>query len=909
MSVGTLSSQQLKSLVEDKWQRDEDAVAVGLHVANSWPGPSEVEFPFGKASVVRADTVFQVREALLSAERNKGRIILLTKLQQGDLGHDVVARLARSRLFPIDHWASLCALFKAKELDRSICNPAIAQALLETAPVDGYPPVSAGLLDAGTVWRAICRHVFEMGEREPDLVTLLLWATSKSAATRYLNANDDLRSILRQRLTTNLGDAADSILRFVESGAGADAVALAVACQVVFGEGVDETLDAASARMEQYHNNQPIPKAIGRVLGRVAADAIADLDRQEDARLSIQHLQRADELLRQFRCEEHVHRNRLTLLSYEQRLARFGSQVEAAIGAGTEEAIRRCEELQREITNHRISKLGRKNEQIARTEMAVRLVRWLSTPVPSPNSFSEMVNLYRKELAFVDWARESICRGDLNDGLTKAYQQLGEAVSKRREEFNRAFARSLADWTSVGTTIDDTCGVENVLSRIAAKIAEADNRVLFIVLDGMSWAVCHELLADIRQEHWFEATLDPSSALPTPVIATVPSVTHYSRASLLSGVLTRGDSSVEKRNFEANDALKQVCDKRHPPMLFHKKEVTEGARGVVGEDLSKAITNANNRVVGVVINAIDDRLSSAQQIRDDWTINRISPLGNLLKLARDSSRVVVLASDHGHVWHRPEARLLPGDAGTRWRPKASNLQDDEIAISGERVRDENGQSTVIVPCVETIYYGKQQNGYHGGATPQEMLCPLVILTERKSDDKGQLDGCRGLFPCGFSEPDWWLSAPVATTAVEEPSLPVTIVPKGPASLFDNLRDDEPTKKADKTAGEPGKSVSSAAWIERLVSSQAYKDQKEFVRRHAPDDEIIRRCLEALDSQGGIMTPAAFSKAADVPAGRLDGLIARIQRLLNVDGYEILTFSRNENRIELNVQKLKRQFDL
>ena len=66
---------------------------------------------------------------------------------------------------------------------------------------------------------------------------------------------------------------------------------------------------------------------------------------------------------------------------------------------------------------------------------------------------------------------------------------------------------------------------------------------------------------------------------------------------------------------------------------------------------------------------------------------------------------------------------------------------------------------------------------------------------------------------------------------------------------------------------------------------------------------------ALDAQGGIMTPVAFAKAADLPEGRLDGLIARMQRLLNVDGYEILAFSRNENRIELNIAKLKRQFDL
>src|SRR3954454_25292732 len=166
MSVGALSSQQLRSIVEDKWERDEDALAVGLHVATSWAGPDEVEFDFGKARVVRADTVFGVRQALRDAEHTKGRIILLTRLQQADLGHDVVARLARSRLFPIDHWATLCALFRAKELDRSICDPAVAHALIEHAPPDGYPPVSAGVLDGGTVWRALSRHVFDMGESE-----------------------------------------------------------------------------------------------------------------------------------------------------------------------------------------------------------------------------------------------------------------------------------------------------------------------------------------------------------------------------------------------------------------------------------------------------------------------------------------------------------------------------------------------------------------------------------------------------------------------------------------------------------------------------------------------------------------------------------------------------------------------
>jgi hypothetical protein len=898
--VGTLSAQQLRSLVEDKWQRDLDAVAMGLHVAQPWKSPSDVEFDFGKAHVVQADTVFQIREALLDAERSKGRIILLTKLRQGDLGNDVVARLARSRLFAIDHWASLCSLFKAKELDHSICDASLAEALLECAPADGYPPVSAGILDAGTVWRATCRHVFEMGEREPDLVTLLLWATNKVAVSRYLNASDELRAHLRERLVTNLGDAADAILQFVDCQAGADALALAVDCQVVFGEGQDAVMDAAAARMEQYHNNKPISKLVGRALGRIANDAIADLDRTVDPRLAQEHLQRADELLRQFRCEDHAYRSRLTLLGYEQRLSRFGEQIIASLASG--HGIEECERRQGEIANHRRARLGQRVEQVARTEMALRVVRWLSTPVSSPSGFSEIVNQYRKELAFVDWARESVCRGEDVADLTKAYRELDQAVLKRREDFNHTFAQELVNWTSVGSSTDGVLGVEDVLSNVVAKVAESNNRVLLIVLDGMSWAVCHELLDDIRNEHWFEVTLDESSALPRPVIATLPSVTAYSRTTLLSGALVNGDSSDEKRHFEANSALRQVCDKRFPPGLFHKKEATEGARGAVGEDLSSAILEMRYRIVGVVINAIDDRLSSAQQIRDDWTINRISPLGPILKLARDSGRVVILASDHGHVWHRPDARLASGDSGTRWRSDTGNLAQGEIAIKGNRVRDKDGNNSIISTWSEALYYSKQQNGYHGGATPQEMICPLVILTDKTSTYSG-------LFPCEYPKPDWWRSAPVASIVDPEPVSPVVApLPKRPPSLFDHVKEEEPTTKDERPVTIP-QIQRSATWVERLIASQAYQDQRDFVRRHAPDDDTVRRSLLALDASGGILTPAAFCRATDVPAGRLDGLMARIQRLLNVDGYEVVVFSRAENRIELNVARLKRQFDL
>lgn len=898
MTIAAISPQQLRSLVEDKWQRDQDAPAVGLHVTTAWSGPAEVEFDFGKASVVRADTVFQVREALLSAESQNRRIILLTKLQYSDLGNDVVARLARCRLFPIDDWASLCALFRAKELDRSICDQAIAQALLENRPKDGYPPVSAGILDAGTVWRAISRHVFEMGESEPDLVGLLLWAASKSGSARYLSASDELKASVSKRLAGRLGDVADSVLRFIESGASANALALAVVCQVVFGEGQDPTLDAAAARMEQYHGNKPVSRGMGRTLGRAAQDAIADLDRRDDPRIAQHHMQLADELLRQFRCEDHAYRNRLTLLGYEQRLARLGEQISSTIDSPSESAVQRCEELQQHIANHRLAQVGRYQERALRTEMAVRLVRWLSRPSPSSPAFADLASIYLKELAFVDWARESICRGDEVPDLSKAFQQLDQVVFNRRSEFSQTFAKALADWTSVGSKFAGLCGVEDVLEQIVTKVA-ADNRVLLIVLDGMSWAVCHELLDDIRREHWFEATLDQSSLPPLPIIASVPSVTQFSRATLLSGKVTNGDQGVEKRNFEDHPALKAVCDRRNPPVVFHKKEATEGMRGVVGDELSEAILSERKRIVGVVINAIDDFLSKGEQMPMIWSVSRISPLGSLLKLARDSGRVVILASDHGHVWHRQDARKFSSETGSRWRLNGGPLENGELVVAGARVRDGREGNSVIVPWTEAIYYERQHNGYHGGATPQEMVCPLVILRDKSS-------AYSGLFPCEYPKPEWWSSAPTATAIIEALTLPV--LPKHPTTLFDDMPEGTQEPARPTHAVKPA-SVPAKDWIKRLLASPAYKDQKGMIRRHAPEDSLIQSTLEALDANGGIMTPAAFAKAADLPPARLDPLIAQMKRLLNVDGYEILTLNRNENKVELNVAKLKSQFDL
>src|SRR5262249_58147615 len=94
-----------------------------------------------------------------------------------------------------------------------------------------------------------------------------------------------------------------------------------------------------------------------------------------------------------------------------------------------------------------------------------------------------------------------------------------------------------------------------------------------------------------------------------------------------------------------------------------------GARGALSADVQQTVASDKHRVVGVVVNAIDDELSGAEQVRHAWGLEAIRPLGALLRAARDAGRVVILASDHGHVWHRQgSAYHKATDAGERWRP-------------------------------------------------------------------------------------------------------------------------------------------------------------------------------------------------------------------------------------------------
>ena len=86
-------------------------------------------------------------------------------------------------------------------------------------------------------------------------------------------------------------------------------------------------------------------------------------------------------------------------------------------------------------------------------------------------------------------------------------------------------------------------------------------------------------------------------------------------------------------------------------------------------------------------------------------------------------------------------------------------------------------------------------------------------------------------------------------------------------------------------------------------------QKKLAERSVPSDDVLRAVLTALDQRGGRMTSAALSRSVNYPSTRLRGLLAVMQRVLNIDGFAVLTRDDASDTVDLNHELLKHQFDL
>lgn len=128
----------------------------------------------------------------------------------------------------------------------------------------------------------------------------------------------------------------------------------------------------------------------------------------------------------------------------------------------------------------------------------------------------------------------------------------------------------------------------------------------------------------------------------------------------------------------------------------------------------------------------------------------------------------------------------------------------------------------------------------------------------------------------------------------------------PGTLFDLDREEKSVVEV-RPAATPVELT--ADWIARLVACPVFEEQKRLGGRAVPGDETFVRFLGALDRRGGKLTAAALARTLEYPPVRLRGLLAVLQRVLNIDGYPVLNRDDASDLIELDRDLLLKQFDL
>jgi len=877
-----MNEQLLLSLVAPHWratrEKDRTAPAIGVQSDSKWQGPEMVSLDSESFRVVQCDSVLEARDVLET--HGNGHLIMVTPLGDKDLGVDVAARLLRHKLLRIEPWEALRNRFNAKSFDAALLGKrALAEAAVESLAAGEPDPAPAGVLTAETIWKLVLGGRLGLTDAKPDARAWLEWTLDGDHLLRWRGVNNELKSLLKDWLSGYLGEWASSFLGCLESGYGQQAMAIGLALSVLRQEVPDGqsqvTLAQARGRLEQYTGGHPLSPQAQRVWAESAKQwAAASCANNAQLTEVTEKLVEADRLLEKTGALALAGLGCWSLAGFQQRLESFSDIVgrfveKQALLADVERGID-------ELSQHQTPKwFARERALLHRAHMAARLCRWLQTPEETADDWEAAVGQYTEVSAWVDVARQAILGGNEPELVARRWSALFTRVSERRERQNRTFAIQLAKAVSEDHVSGPAVPIEDTLERVVAPWAK--ERVLLVVMDGMSYAVWHEIQCEVQDRTWKPQSWRDGVSLP-PAISVLPSATGFSRCSLLCGRLLTGGQEVEKKGFAEHRALLAVSKAGFPPLLFHKDEVGSGSHNL-SDGLRAEVRNENRRVVGVVVNVIDDSLTGPEQRLFHWTLDQIPILRTLLQEAEDVGRTVVITSDHGHVLDR--GAVMRRNAGAdRYRSTDSQPPaKDEVLISGRRVLDQAGQ--IIALASENVRYSSVRKlGYHGGATPQECLVPIAVLTppERKLD---------GWYEATEATPLWWFSGSIIEEHREPKRVKVRREP--PAPLFEGV----PAVASD--------------WISRLMRSETLADQLRVAGGRL-EASRIEETVRALAVRNGVLMKAALAQKLDMPLLRIDGFLSNLQRVLNIDGYPVVSIDSSQT-VRLDISLLKTQFEV
>ena len=901
----------VRALLDEAKRKKYRSGVLGIRARPSWNGGDSFIHDEVPVTVVPCVSSLAVREALLDRRREQW-LVVLTDRTDGDLGAGVLSHLVFNRLRTPDPWEAVRHRFAATGIDPALTTAEahrdLASGLLASAPHGGWPPAPGGVLTIDHAMGAVASAHLGLDAGVAEVTAVLAWTADEAGPNRLADlrqmGGDVLVDTVVSWLAGRAGAAGPPLLHLLRTGAGGDALPLGLLVGLL-GEARNSSLadDVQMAReclvrLEPRLGGSQMPVHSLGAWATASAAVVHGLLREPESRPAAERLlARADSLLTEIGATELAGRSDALPAGLTRRLAVLADAVRDAGGsivddAVTPGALARAEQAWYLVSAHRLADRDRRVDAFV---AAVRLLRWFSLPpAPTGQALEALVARHCDVDAWVDSAVNDAARGVGDPELGVALEAVLRVTRTLRDRHDTEFATAVAAHTAddppeAGGLHRGVAHLEELLPLTVLPLARA-TPVLFLVLDGMSVGVGHEVMADVLShatDGWAEALL-PGRDRRAGALAVLPTLTEVSRASLLCGELRSGGQDVEQKGYRALTRAHGLPD----AVLFHKKPLDSTRPGyALADDVGAAIDDVVGLpLVSCVLNTIDDALDRSDPSGTEWGADAVRHLEPLLSRARRAGRTVVMTADHGHIVERREGTMRAHQAisSGRSREVLGGLGDGEVVVAGRRVLAPQNRAVLAVD--ERLRYGPLKAGYHGGASPAEAVVPVTVLVNGAVPDGTEL---RLAVP---QEPTWWHAslAPAAAPALPRPApVPRQDVP----TLFDHVEVTQPPPAVDPLAA-------------AVVDSATYHGQRAREGRVTVTDLQVTALLEVLlRSPSGRLPAQQASVALRVAPVALRGAVPQVQRLLNVEGYGVLTVDVDGSTLVLDRGLLCDQFEV
>lgn len=383
----------------------------------------------------------------------------------------------------------------------------------------------------------------------------------------------------------------------------------------------------------------------------------------------------------------------------------------------------------------------------------------ISMKISECKTMDDWMDIYRR---LVYWELE----------LSSTDSNMGEMLKTQKEDANNGFGKFIKknylDWvsqinSSKGNTMSRPMMSPDVFKQKVFPLLDKGEKVFLIVIDNFrfdQWRVLAQEIGDM-----FDIEEDMYCSI-------LPTATQYARNSIFSGLMPVQISKMfpdlwvdedeeEGKNLNEGPLIQTQLERfrRRNTFSYNKVNDSEGAENFMQQfknlqknDLNVIVINfidmlSHARTESKMVRELANNESAYRSITQSWFKHSI--LSELFKNLAQSDYKVIITTDHGSIRTSKPIKII-GDRNTNTNLRyklGKNLSYNQKEVYAIKKPQE---AQLPAPNLSTTYvfatgadffaYPNNYNYYvsyykdtfqHGGISMEEMLIPIVTLTQRK----------------------------------------------------------------------------------------------------------------------------------------------------------------------------------